>query len=264
MKSIELRTVDISVLQQIFSTKGEITEYLLLMSLSGTSGPVGSWVLKMELEEAGLEVSIATIGRILKGLDGKKYSQLIENQGRILTEEGRSYIKRIFNDVERMRLQQSLMNASIPNDYKELLDLVHARKTIESETVRLAALRATDEQIKSLYHAIEMHGEDVTGNKDPTHVACEFHDRVAQASQNRFLIAALDILLFEELKLESKIGDLITREKGAEYGQHHQLIADAIKNRDSEAAVDYMNSHMEAIITAIEAQIKDSIKGAAN
>ncbi|WP_078593760.1 FCD domain-containing protein [Evansella clarkii] len=246
-------------LQQAFSTKGEITEYMLLRSLEETESPVGSWQLKMKVEESGLEVSTATIGRILKDLDGKKYSRLVENQGRVLTPEGLKYVQKITNDLERMQLQQNLMDASIPGDYKELLDLVYARKTIENETARLAALRATDEQIKNLYRSIKLHEKEVTVNNDPTPVACEFHELVAEASQNRFLIASLNILIFEELKLESKISDLITREKGEEYGQHHRLITNAINNKDPESAVLYMNEHMEAIINAIEKQIKDSV-----
>ncbi|RXJ01320.1 FCD domain-containing protein [Anaerobacillus alkaliphilus] len=253
MKGLSKKT---TILEEydFFSTKGELTEFLLLKKLSETNEPVGSWVLKTMLEVNGLEVSTATVGRILKTLDAKKYSKLVENQGRLLTAKGQTYISHLSDEVERMRLQQNLMEASKPGDFGELLDLIIARKTIECETVRLAALRATVDHIEDLYHSLEDHDHDVSCKKDPNPVACIFHEKIAEASQNRFLIATLNILIYEELKLESKISDLITREKGAEYVQHHRLIADAIRDRNADLAVRYMQEHMDAMLSAIEEQ----------
>lgn len=237
-----------------FSTKGELTEFLLLKTMKEADNPLGSWVLKSILEENGLNVSIATVGRILKALDAKKHSRLIENQGRVLTEQGAAYIKQLNEEVERKKLQHHLMDASKPHDLNELLDLLIARKTIECETARLAALRAEPHHIEALYHSIHEHEHEVTNHHDPNPTACHFHEKVAESSQNRFLIASLNILIYEELKLEAKISDLITRERGEEYGEHHMLIADAISKGDAKLAVHHMKRHMDVLINAIQEQ----------
>ncbi|UOE94020.1 FCD domain-containing protein [Alkalihalobacillus sp. LMS39] len=244
----------ISIEREFFSNKGELAEYFLMRSLSETIEPIGSWVLQSRLEENGLQVSIATVGRMLKALDAKKYSILVENQGRLLTEEGQRVFKGLSEEIDRRKLQKSLMTASQPNDLDELLDLMIARKTIECETARLAASRASKKQIDALYHCINEHEHQVCSKKDPNLVACNFHESVAEASQNRFLIAALKILIYEEIKLESKISYLVTREKGQEYVKHHTLVADAISAGDEKKAVKYMREHMDSMILAIQKQ----------
>ncbi|UCZ53872.1 FCD domain-containing protein [Bacillus shivajii] len=253
-KSVSVQQIDE---YHFFSTKGELTEYLLLKKMAESETPLGSWVLKAMLEENGLDVSIATVGRILKALDAKKHSKLIDNQGRILTEKGEHHVTNLTEEVERMMLHNHLMKASKPQDLAELHDLVLARKTIECETARLAAIRAEPHHLDALYQSIHQHEHDVSNKKDPNPIACDFHEKVAEASKNRFLIASLNILIYEEIKLEAKISDLVTRERGEEYGNHHQLIADAIKNKDPELAVKQMNIHMDTLIRAIEEQSID-------
>jgi len=240
--------------EEHFSSKAELVEYLLLRYLLNTNEPVGSWVLKVVLELRGVEVSTATIGRILKGLDSKKYTKLVGSQGRTITSKGASYFSKVSEKVHREQLQKRLMNAAQPHNLEELIDLLRARRALECETARLAALRADQNDIAALERSMDKHEECVIENNDPTSLALDFHSKVAQASKNRFLIAALDILIYEELKIEYQIAELLLRERGSEYAIQHRLIAEAIKKRDSVEASRQMGIHIDTLIKAIEEQ----------
>lgn len=243
-----------------FTSKSELAEYLVLKYLKQTVEPVGSWVLKVMLELKGVEVSTATIGRTLKNLDSKKFTKLVGAQGRIITPKGIRYARMQSERIERERLQARLMMAAIPHSLEELLDLLHARKALECETARQAAIRFNQKEIEELEQSIERHKKVVKQNGDPTDVAFDFHIKVAKISKNRFLIASLDILIYEELRLESQIAELITRERGGEYVLQHIAIAEAIKNGDSEEASRLMDIHIETLINAIKEQAEEDNK----
>lgn len=235
----------------VFSSKTEITNYLLLKCMVKMNEPVGSWVLKSMLDQKNINVSTATIGRFLKSLDAKGYTELIESKGRIITTKGINHVNELSSKVRREKLQMKVMKAAQPESLNELLDLMSARKALECETARLGALRANAQNIKDLEKSVEMHQECLDKLRDPTSPALDFHGKVAEASNIRFLIASLDILMNEELKMESRFLE-ITREKASEYVEQHRLIAKAIKNGDAEEAEKQMAIHMDSMIAALE------------
>ncbi|WP_054637824.1 FadR/GntR family transcriptional regulator [Thalassobacillus sp. C254] len=230
-----------------FSSKTDILNYLLLKYLSKMQTPVGSWVLRDLLQKEGLNVSTATIGRALKNLDSQELTKLIEAQGRVITAEGIQYVKVFSEKIRIYNLQQNIMDAVQPKNIDELLDLMRVRKALECETARLAALRATDQNIEVLEKTVCIHEKCVETNDDPTKPALGFHGELAKSSNLRFLIASLDLLINDELWLEDRFIE-ITRERADEYTLHHRLIASAIRERDPDEANHQMGIHMDAII----------------
>ncbi len=249
-EEIFIKEVDVD----FFTTKEEAVQYLLLKHLLNTDEPVGSWVLKVMLELKGIEVGTATVGRYLKNLDSKNYTKLVGTQGRIITSKGAAFIRKKVEEVERERLQKRLMEAAQPQNYKELLDLLRTRKVLECESARLAAIRAEPSDFEIFEASMKKHEESVLNNIDPTSTALDFHRRVTEASKNRFLMASLDILIYEELKLESQLTDLIVRERGKEYALQHRAIIDAIKRRNENEASYLMGVHLDELIKAVEEQ----------
>lgn len=238
----------------LFSSKEEFSQYMLLKCLAQSDEPLGSWVLKVMLELQGIELGTATIGRYLKSLDSKKYTKLVGTKGRVITSEGLAYLSHISDEIEREQLQKKLTDAAQPQNFNELIDLLRARKALECESARLAAIRATKKDLEAIEKSMEKHESFVKRKNDPTSPALDFHRKVTLASQNKFLIAALDILIFEEVKLESQITDLIVRERGEEYALQHRVIAEAIKQKDSLEAYRQMKIHIETLINDISKQ----------
>ncbi|WP_020614852.1 FadR/GntR family transcriptional regulator [Paenibacillus daejeonensis] len=245
----------ISEMSHFFSTRVETIEYLLLQYLLKNLEPVGSWVLKVVLDEKNVAVSTATIGRILKDTDAKGYTRLVGAQGRVITEDGISYVEEQTNRLERERLQKNLIHAAQPENLQELLDVLHARKALECETSRLAAERADHAALAALKEHLECHEQCVTERADPSRAALDFHATLAKASGNKFLIAALDILFFEQWRLESQIHELITRKRGAGYAHQHRSIVEAIMQADADEAERLMKMHMQVVIDDVNQQI---------
>ncbi|NEU32405.1 FCD domain-containing protein [bacterium LRH843] len=240
-----------------FTTREEAIQYLLLKHLLNTNEPVGSWVLRVMLELKGITVGTATVGRYLKNLDAKKHTKLVGTQGRVITSKGVTYVRNKIEEIEREQLQKKLMEAAQPQNFKELIDLLRTRKILECESARLAAVRANSSDIESFELSMRKHEESVLNKIDPTPTALNFHRKVTEASKNRFLIAALDILIYEELKIESQFTDLILRERGEEYALQHRAIVEAIKKGNENEASYLMELHMEELIKAVEEQYGD-------
>ncbi|MFS0728240.1 FadR/GntR family transcriptional regulator [Paenibacillus sp. 1P07SE] len=245
----------ISEIESFFSTRVEFIEYLLLQDLLDNLEPAGSWVLKVVLDDKNVAVSTATIGRILKDTDAKGYTRLVGAQGRVITEEGISYVEEQISRLQRGRLQKNLIDAAQPENLQELLDVLHARKALECETSRLAAERADEEMLATLKEHLECHEQCVTERADPSKAALDFHAMLAKASGNKFLIAALDILFFEQWRLESQIHELITRQRGAWYAHQHRGIVEAIMRGDADEAERLMKLHMQVVIDDVTEQI---------
>lgn len=240
--------------RDFFDSKKEYTEYLIMKCLIDRKEPSGSWILKSMLQDMGVNIGTATIGRILKDLDSKEYTKPVSNKGRILTTKGSEYIEKKLIDLKRAHLNNNVMEAAQSNNLSELVDLLSTRAMLECEAAKQAALRASEEDIRLIEKALNDHQKCVAEKKDPTITSLEFHKVMAKASHNKLLTAILNLLIFEETKLESKIGKLVTRELGPQYVLEHEDIVKSVKNKDAKLAEKQMRQHMLNIINAIEKQ----------
>lgn len=239
----------------VFSSEDEIVNYLLLKYLLTMNKPVRSRVFKSMFDNQTINIGTEKIGQHLDRLDAKGYTEFIENKGRVITLKGADHVNKLSEKVRKELLQKQVINAAHPQNLKELIDLMKARKALECEAARLAALRANDNNVKDLDCTVAMHESCVNNFKDPTVPALDFHEKVAEASNIRFLIATIDIVMNEELKLDSRFLE-ITKERASEYVQHHRLIANAIKDGDAEEAEKQMGIHMDSMINALEKLIE--------
>lgn len=246
--------------QSYFKNENDYRDYVILRIVADSKNPLGSWNLKEKLAEYDIEVSVASIGRFLKILDQRGYTELYKNQGRVISEAGLEYLHAIEEELNRFTIEKEFLEASKPKNQEELLKLMHARIVIEVETARLAALNATDEDIKRIEHSFQEHCAHVSQNLQLTEVGCHFHELIAQASQNRFLSAALKLLIHEEIEMEKKFPFLKTNSQGEHYIKDHKEILEAIKSKDANQAMVIMESHMKKLIQAIEDSFKEVTK----
>jgi len=106
----------------VFTTKSELATYLILKHLSETNVPVGSWILSDILKSRNLQVSIATIGRLLKNLDTEGYTSLAGTGGRIITPKGLEYLNMLSEKVKKRRTQtESHERVSAPKIFRSCL-----------------------------------------------------------------------------------------------------------------------------------------------
>lgn len=77
---------------------------------------------------------------------------------------------------------------------QELLDLLIARKAIESQLAKLAAMYITDEEISEMQNIVkrqQMHVKEGISIADDD---VEFHKIISKAARNRVLDAAMDLI----------------------------------------------------------------------
>lgn len=140
------------------------------------------------------------------------------------------------------------MNAIIPLAYlgeNSTLEVLEFRYVIESESVGLAAERATQEDIAELKEILK----DMEDVKEDTKLFAEadlrFHFKIAQITRNSLIIETYNIL--NDI-LETAMTDIVKR-LGFKLGiYYHTKLVEAIEHQDSEQAKKIMKEHVNKTI----------------
>lgn len=134
-------------------------------------------------------------------------------------------------------------------DKKRLaLDLCEVRLMIEPEIAALAAMRVTDQELQELQE-IEDEVADLC-SRGEQHMAkdIEFHEKIAKISKNSVMPKLVPVIQ-AGVSVFIEVTDLaLVRETV----RTHQLVVDAIRDRDSERARAAMVEHLQANKDKIE------------
>ena len=234
--------------EQIVS--GSEAEYLTLRELNDNPAPVGCWRMRAVLHASGIEMSEATVGRLLKDLDSRGLTQSVGSKGRILAPEGRQRLAALEDIRRRWGYQDDLMQAVQAGQIKDILDLLIARRTVETETARLAAEKASDTDIQELREAVEAHRArrlGLGGKPDQNPV---IHRTIARASGNRVLLALVN-LLYEKQGLIETIFVIQRATRTLDPDEHMPLLS-AIAAHNPDKAVMAMRAHFDRLIRVVE------------
>jgi GntR family transcriptional regulator, transcriptional repressor for pyruvate dehydrogenase complex len=125
-------------------------------------------------------------------------------------------------------------------------DLLEARKTIEVEVARLAAIRHTSQDLKSMQAAVAAQEAALTGAPTSAHESADFHLEVAAAAHNEVLAG----IVFSFMPLLEEVGPALERLAGYrewELEEHRELL-DAIRSGDGARAAARMGAHLDAMV----------------
>lgn len=138
-----------------------------------------------------------------------------------------------------------------PRDHIEVIEL---RRGIEKETVKLAAQRATEEDIRKL-ETIFKKMKEYKDQNDLDAYATEdfnFHIQVAKASKNSILVDVMmvlkDILFIHYEKMVKDVGV----DTGFEF---HGKIIEALRKKDADIAGDYLEQMLGVIVKMIDEKL---------
>ncbi|QRM88906.1 FCD domain-containing protein [Lacinutrix sp. WUR7] len=128
-------------------------------------------------------------------------------------------------------------------DFKSL---VETRILLELKTVRLAALRRTDEDLKKLKATIDAYSKKVLNGKDAVQEDLLFHLAIAKASGNSSMNTFMLIITPQIITNFEKyhVCDKNLAQKGIE---EHQAIYDAIEMKDPQLAKQKMKDHFSEL-----------------
>ncbi len=122
------------------------------------------------------------------------------------------------------------------------LELIEAREMIEATTVRLACLRATNEDLERIDRLLVDHEKALQRGESVNRYAAEFHVLLAQASHNRitarFMESIIGLLVARGRKIE--------RIPGYAWAEirEHRAILDLVRARDAKAAEAAISEHI--------------------
>jgi DNA-binding FadR family transcriptional regulator len=124
-----------------------------------------------------------------------------------------------------------------------LAQLAEARALLEPETARLAAVRVTDHELKTLGECLETRTEPGLTSRRRRALDAEFHRLVAAAARNPVHAAVTNALTALEVKVVAQRPEL-TPDDDAAIVAAHLAIHDAIARRDGDAARAAMHAHV--------------------
>jgi GntR family transcriptional regulator, transcriptional repressor for pyruvate dehydrogenase complex len=134
-----------------------------------------------------------------------------------------------------------------------IVEVVAARKVIESGVARLAAVTATEEDFEEIEEILRKIERAARRNQPLYSLTPQFHIAVARATHNKVLekiVSSFNLLM-------ASGGALIEREKlSAEYSlseyESHRELYEAIRSRDPDHAQHVMESHVMATLDTLK------------
>lgn len=212
-----------------------------------TDSPValGSWNLVDLLEKRGIAVSSATIGRVLRRLENKQYVYKVGNTGRSISQQGRDALleAKSINTMEKH--QEALKRVITVCTLENYIVVLQARRAVERENARLAAINITDSELAHLDEVLRLQDEYYQAGRSVAEIDIEFHKSIAYASRNQVLESMYHMLfaygqqtsLFEQIRKKKK--SVMTSHVG---------ILEALREHDAQKAERRMVRHIDGLI----------------
>jgi len=126
-------------------------------------------------------------------------------------------------------------------------EIYMVREALEGMSARLAAKRMTEDEVEELRQLLEKHESTIDQSQGKEYFQREgdldFHFRVAQASNNQWLMDLLSSELYQLLRM-CRHRSSQTPERPLRALQEHKQITEAIANRDPELAEILMRRHI--------------------
>lgn len=221
-------------------------EYFVLHLLSVSREPLGAGAIREELAGNDMQLSEATVGRLLRNLDRDGLSRRIGFRGRMLTEQGKERLSALVDERERIVSTDAFLESIKSREKTVLLEILVARRAIEREISRLAAAVRTDEDLARIRSILDMQNKLIDSGKAMASTDPEFHNELARVAGNKVLRSAIDII--RRSGEGASFFEYIRKKVGSSVGTDHEVIYDAIRRKDIEAAGDAMVEHIDNVI----------------
>jgi GntR family L-lactate dehydrogenase operon transcriptional regulator len=219
-----------------------------LEAIREAESPIGARRISEHLASQALATSESSVSRLLRTFDEQGWTSRVGSKGRVLTRAGHGELRKL----EQIKRQQD----AAPLDVRSLQDLhclLVARRALERENVRAAALHMSREDIRRLRQVTSQHQQSIERGEVPRSVALSFHRLVGKSTGNKFLSSMTDLVFDPALDATEAVLDVIVSSHRAEpwsVKEHSELI-DAIETRDPDRAELVMLAHINQLIDQV-------------
>ncbi len=225
-------------------------EFQILEILSEAKAPVGAGAIRQALEDRGTTLSEATVGRVLRELDHRGYTNKSGFQGRSLSPEGAERLETLREERGHAVSANLLLEELKSQGIEKILDVLVARRAIERETARLAARMATPEEIETLRNLVAQQEAALRKKESVAPFDAAFHREIARISRNAILAAAVD-LIRQDVKLGPAF-EYARKKAASTLGSDHKAIIDALEAHDEDRAETAMVMHVENTLRDVQ------------
>ena len=144
--------------------------------------------------------------------------------------------------VERLVAPLASVMAYRPDLQDELLDV---RRMFEPAVARVAAERATDEDLADLQHILDVQRQKLKAGQSAFAEDTAFHAILARSTGNRVVMSIMATL--NDLLVESRTQSLRQKGRPARSMDGHESVVAALRRRDPEGASQAMYNHIDQI-----------------
>jgi DNA-binding FadR family transcriptional regulator len=230
----------------------------LLVAVSNSNGPIGTREARRVLLDGGVDLSESTVSRRLRDLDELGLTVRAGSKGRLVTPSGRDALTA---SEQSSRHEELLRRGTRVQTAEDVLNLLNARRAIESEAAREAATRAGEVELKHLRDLVSRHRQEVSDGADrvPRALALDFHRGVAAMCRNPLLQSTLEVVLGETVdRLEAALDVVLEAHHAGERSvDEHARLLDAIADGDAALAEAAMRDHLGRLVTEVEEFVAD-------
>ncbi len=178
------------------------------------------------------QVSRTAVREAMKILAQKGLVDMRPGRGTIVIDGAREAMENSIGLLMKMQIGEAGISEN----------LVEVRAILEPEIAALAAARATEKEIATMYEAIRVMDESLHDANAFIEADNSFHEALAQATQNALILTLLNSivnLLSEQRK------HIFNVEGGPQRGQmHHRRILECVMKQDPVAARTAMHAHL--------------------
>ncbi len=237
---------------EVISLPGDKAPYVLdiLAVLNESAEPLGSGFLSRTLTAKGYQISEATVGRTLNELDQSNCTVKVGSRGRVITEQGRRQLERMKDMREWLFVGNRFLEVLQSRTKEDLIDVLMARRAIERELARLAAIHVTAGEIKLMEQVVAAHYAHTAKNLITAEDDVNFHKLVALAAKNKVLAATMDVIRNDSQL--APILEYIRVQVGGHLAIGHAAIVQAIKSQEPQKAEQAMIEHIESLISDVQ------------
>jgi GntR family transcriptional regulator, transcriptional repressor for pyruvate dehydrogenase complex len=228
-----------------------------MQALRDATSPLGARQGRIALLADGFDISEATVSRMLRDFDNRGWTTSAGRKGRVLTAAGSRHATLTREQEHATRQVQQAIGVQTAQD---LLNLLYARRTVERETARQAALSATGSDVAHLRELLAAQEECVAHDRPARTTSLDLHRAIAALAPNHIIRAMTELILAGRLERIETILDLVISSPTAEFDalEEHRAIVDAIEAGDPVTAERLMQDHMERLIDEAERYITNS------
>lgn len=236
-------------------------EYVILETIANSTGGIGAASVVLHLSDQSVRTNPSTVGRALLLLDHRGLTAKIGNKGRVLTAAGRRHLEEL-RQWEGLRYWvENTLKQTRPATQNEYFEALYALRFLEGHLSRLAAERATADQVGAMRRILEQHQEKlntVTLGRDQ---GLGFHTLLAKAAGNMFLEIAVDMIWSWNRVMRELWAHAYPITGRFSYPDHVRIFS-AISGNDPAGAERAMHAHYDIFIEGFKRQFASAGSGA--